>query len=482
MSDVAAGSSAALQLQQNMAAAPDVQQAQNMAMQGAQLKLQQDQANLEKTKLANLVGETGFQSSKESKLKLQALSQDPKFKAADDATKLRMAAMIDIESGGDVDKLTKNLQAAEIVQAKELANQAITLNNQAREVTKAAAVINAVAPEKIGETFDRLPEANRKAVYDQIGGEQAWKALSNTEKKAVLNNLMMNGERKIAAQALVIEEEKQKAIAASREKVANINATWHMNNKAAGGSKEDLATFRAYTNKVASDNKRFTGSESRLTKAISDAKVLYEGALLTNNTKAAKEAKSEMDSRMADLKDLRTRQLKNEISNATMLPDGTQRTRIMAELDKQAEVLGIKSPSVDTPKPDIPSGAKTHDGYPARKNADGSYSTEVSITVTNPKLNSGKPTNIPSLWKGKEVDENTAVENALATGKKYESFSTIPDAVKAAKERSKAGGAGATSNKYTEQNPAKPTSKEEYDKLPPNSYYMQDGVLKRKKG
>jgi hypothetical protein len=39
-----------------------------------------------------------------------------------------------------------------------------------------------------------------------------------------------------------------------------------------------------------------------------------------------------------------------------------------------------------------------------------------------------------------------------------------------------------TSNKYTEQNPAKPTSKEEYDKLPPNSYYMQDGVLKRKKG
>ena len=38
------------------------------------------------------------------------------------------------------------------------------------------------------------------------------------------------------------------------------------------------------------------------------------------------------------------------------------------------------------------------------------------------------------------------------------------------------------SNKYTEQNPAKPTSKEEYDKLPPGSYYMQDGVLKRKKG
>ena len=51
------------------------------------------------------------------------------------------------------------------------------------------------------------------------------------------------------------------------------------------------------------------------------------------------------------------------------------------------------------------------------------------------------------MWKGKEVDENTAVENALASGKKYDSFSTIPDAVNAAKEKSKAGGAGATSNK-----------------------------------
>ena len=97
----------------------------------------------------------------------------------------------------------------------------------------------------------------------------------------------------------------------------------------------------------------------------------------------------------------------------------------------------------------VPSNAKTHDGYPARQNADGSYSTEVSITVTNPKLNGGKPTNIPSLWKGKEVDENTAVENALASGKKYDSFSTIPEAVDAAIKRSKAGGAGGTSNKFT---------------------------------
>jgi hypothetical protein len=88
-------------------------------------------------------------------------------------------------------------------------------------------------------------------------------------------------------------------------------------------------------------------------------------------------------------------------------------------------------------------GPLTHDGYPARRNADGSHSTEVSITVTHPRLNGGKPTNIPSLWAGKEVDEEEAVERALKSGRKFQSFGSVDDAVKAAIARSNGGGAGA---------------------------------------
>jgi uncharacterized protein YidB (DUF937 family) len=86
---------------------------------------------------------------------------------------------------------------------------------------------------------------------------------------------------------------------------------------------------------------------------------------------------------------------------------------------------------------------RTHDGLPARKNADGSYSTELSITVTDPRLNRGRPTNIPSLWGGKEVDEDAAVSNALKSNKKYRSFASIAEAETAAKARSNAGGASA---------------------------------------
>jgi len=86
---------------------------------------------------------------------------------------------------------------------------------------------------------------------------------------------------------------------------------------------------------------------------------------------------------------------------------------------------------------------RTHDGLPARKNADGSYSTELSITVTDPRLNRGRPTNIPSLWGGKEVDEDAAVSNVLKSNKKYRSFASIAEAEAAAKARSNAGGASA---------------------------------------
>ena len=128
-------------------------------------------------------------------------------------------------------------------------------------------------------------------------------------------------------------------------------------------------------------------------------------------------------------------------------PDDATEDQVLSYAKSQFEAMS-KSGTKDYSK------ENTHDGLPARANADGSYSTEVSITVTNPRINNGAPTNIPSMWGGQEVDEETAVDNALKTGKKYPSFKTINEAVAAAKERSDAG--GAASDKMTPEMPADP--------------------------
>lgn len=73
------------------------------------------------------------------------------------------------------------------------------------------------------------------------------------------------------------------------------------------------------------------------------------------------------------------------------------------------------------------------------QNPDGSWSSEISVTVTNPKLNGGKATNLPSLWivngKPVRVSEDQAAAYALKSGLEWPSFGSIKEADAAASAR-----------------------------------------------
>lgn len=75
----------------------------------------------------------------------------------------------------------------------------------------------------------------------------------------------------------------------------------------------------------------------------------------------------------------------------------------------------------------------TWDGYPAILNPDGSYSTRLTSTVEVEELNGGKPTNIPTIWRGKKLDPDAAIREAIKSGKQFPSFNSVDEAVEAAK-------------------------------------------------
>lgn len=93
------------------------------------------------------------------------------------------------------------------------------------------------------------------------------------------------------------------------------------------------------------------------------------------------------------------------------------------------------------------------------KNPDGSVSTEYSITVTDPRINGGKPTNIPTLVKGQvavdslqrheapsQEQQEIAIRRAaqrVKGGADLPSYESIKDAESAATQRSAAGGSAA---------------------------------------
>lgn len=75
-------------------------------------------------------------------------------------------------------------------------------------------------------------------------------------------------------------------------------------------------------------------------------------------------------------------------------------------------------------------------------NPDGSWSSEISATVTHPALNKGQPTNIPTLWlidgKPVRVSDDQAAQLAAKSGLSWPAYASTKDADAAATEREKA--------------------------------------------
>lgn len=120
-----------------------------------------------------------------------------------------------------------------------------------------------------------------------------------------------------------------------------------------------------------------------------------------------------------------------DVINAGLWPRGGQRV-LDAMMQGQPMTGG-------QPMGLVPNSVNPLNGRPNLPNLDGSYSTERSVTLTNPRLNGGAPTNVPSIWNGKRYDpsqEEQIVAEALKSGQQFPSFKSIPEADAAAQQRS----------------------------------------------
>lgn len=85
----------------------------------------------------------------------------------------------------------------------------------------------------------------------------------------------------------------------------------------------------------------------------------------------------------------------------------------------------------------------TPEGRQIIGNEDGSFSTERTITVTDPRINGGQPTNIPTMYGGQIVDDAMAADIIANsggvdpdTGRALEGYPSIAAAERAAQQRS----------------------------------------------
>jgi hypothetical protein len=242
MTDAAAGSNAAMTMMQNMGAAP-------LATEVGQAQAEQVIANTQKAKLANLVAESGFKASEESRTKLKELQQTPEFQTAlaeqDYGKVLRMSGATQMLSS-DVENGAKSIAAAETFDAKKVANQQKQLDLDAQQIGNAYGVIAAVPDDKINDFIEGLPEVNRKIIIDKIGVEN-WAGMSGLEKKEATKNLMLNAKGQMAVQLKQVELQKQQLINQSRERIAFIRENAITSRRLAGGDDRDMRDWNIYT-------------------------------------------------------------------------------------------------------------------------------------------------------------------------------------------------------------------------------------------
>jgi len=383
MTDVAAGSTAARQMQQNVYGAQYDQQNIAADAQKKQLDLQQEQANIEKTKLVNLVTDTNFKAAEQSKTKLQQLTASPEFIAADDPSRLRLAAAIQFQSGDitngvntldavgklEMKEVLKNLKQQE-VNRTVIGNALATIKNSNLEKTQAANDDTTwTGPSQFEKLLSDFPPETKELIKKEI--PKFFEQTDQKLQKSQLEQLHLNASGQNNA-----------ATNETRLEMARIADQWHERNSAtqlqiaelrrARGSGLDAEDGRANRYKDRKADRQYNTSlrvagrvDYEYRDKIDLAKAAWEKAAVVDrastwmgmgasNEKSAKtrETKDELASTKAwnKYQDLKREAVQKKIDAIDEMPEGPQKNKILAGLDREFEATARNAPTEDEEK------------------------------------------------------------------------------------------------------------------------------------
>lgn len=527
MSDMAAGSTAVEQLQKNVAEAPYIQdltkasaerkiQEDRLAKQYAPemmaAKAEEEQMRLQTARLQKLATETAYKADTESTRQLQQWLQTDEGKKASDLDVTKKAASLKMHMGL-TEEGAKLYEKAEKIQAQELASQTKQVAQDNDTIAKAAVVLDAVPPEKIEEFFGRLPEEQKKLILKQVGDDN-WNKATGEEKKKIVDRLFLNAKGQLTEQLKAIELEKTKLITknrldiennkeaaaenlknmtlASAEKIAAEKVAGALKleeQKSADKIKQIEATHTAKVQELTQkhtdemdklkqqtvDKKELEDAKSKHAKELEDLKAKHKKEVETiresgKTTRAdkAEAGKTDRAEKKTDVKDAAFYMKEHD----KIVKAGQEQEKVLQEKVNAAQKLLEESKTASWYEPKAYKEDKRTKAYTSSVNELNKFRQQLiqkEIDTFENAPNFSKKDEILRKLKQSLAAVDTPPVNKEPAPAKAEALKPAP-----AKD--------ATSNKYTQDNPAKPTSKEEYDKLPPNSYYMQDGVVKRKKG
>ena len=293
ISDMAAGSNAALQMQQNMAAAPYVKDQAAAAAEETQLKLQQDrlkaayapqemalkaqedQARFAKTKLEATMLEAKVQTSAKTTAIEEAFAKDPenqKLSTPEYASKLAKALFaVDVDRG---DKMMKFASEAEVKDALAASKKS---DAEFKQIGSALASTAGATPEQFQDIVSKFSPEQQAAIEKEIPGFMQEK--DPKRQKAQLENLLWTHSSATLQAKLTHDENMRKIQAESAQRIAQarIEGQIRMREISAGGkespeAKAEKSANQIYTTGSGEIDRRFSRLEDKGQQELRDAK------------------------------------------------------------------------------------------------------------------------------------------------------------------------------------------------------------------
>lgn len=371
-------------------------------------KLQEQMNVAQNAETERLFKEAGYKADTKSTEDFKTWMSSDDGKKASDIQRLEKAAQFKAEAG--LPKQAADLHAQiENINTKETANKAKELKNANESLASARALIKNVPDEEVADYIKRLPDNLQKTITNRVG-EDNWNKLDGKQKKALLETLFQDAKQQVDVQ--IKEIEAQQAIDAAKEvtRRSNYRADKQAEFKGKGNSGDSTKQ----------DAKNFS-DVMRVDERLEKESVKGVDAL-DKKIAAAEKARDAAKQKSTNWFDNDVEKERTAASTAVDQAKENKDKYIKQQLERRIKVL------------------ETAPTYPGKQAYIDSLKKELSLYGGDE----------PPPAKEDKVTPSAA--------------STVP------------------SNKYTQDNPAKPTSKAEYDALPSGSYYIQDGAIKQKSG
>lgn len=457
MSDLAEGSKAVNQLQQNIAAAPYVgdltkaaserkiqedRLAAQYAPQQAALEQQQAEAKLQQTQLANLVSDSKIKLSGKTQEAMDKTSKTPEFAKmtrSEQALAMSNAVML----AGNPEEAEKLSKTAADIEFKEISVKSKQADAHFKELGKVSAMFQGLTPEEFKTRMATAPDELKGMIDKEIPG---WSKQNNpAAQKEQLEYLLMSSREHLLSESIAQKNEASKRHAAAIVEAAKIRAIQTEANRVSGlENKQDVAANKLYDTATKIIDSKY---RRQLDTALENKDILQSELdlqrLQSSSGLADKTYLDKVNVATIRIQEIEQKMLKEQIQAAKMLPPGKEKALILSTLTGVVVPEEKEAPSTDQKNKSVSAAVSDADIAALKREIASTPAKETErLGILNNELE-------------KMQSKRTAAPSTT---------STVP------------------SNKYTQDNPAKPTSKEEYDKLPGGSYYLKDGAIKQKSG